>query len=196
MPFLAEVHWVAVSSIATALAAVLAAVYVIFTYRLLKVQQDQSAPCVVVYTQHDNARSTIIMIIIENIGRSMARDVRFELDRRIPLHAFGLERLAGSTEEMDSGPLVRGIPALAPGETRRITWGQYGGLREALGGIPVKVTSRFKYGPREMDPVDCVLEVESFHYEELVDTDGARKCAGYLEKMERHLQQMSRKQKG
>ena len=196
MPPPAEVPWVAVSSIATALAAVLAAVYVYFTYRLLKVQQDQNAPCVVVYTQHDNARPTFIMIVIENIGRSLARDVHFDLSRSIPRYAFGLTTADGTAQPMTSGPLVDGIPALAPGESRRITWGQYGGLREALGATPVKVTSRFKYGPREMKPVECVLEVESFGGEvEWGDTDGARKCAGHLEKIARDLQQISGKHK-
>ncbi len=198
MPVEDQTFWVAVSSIATSLAALLALLYVIFTYRLLRVQQDQSKPCVVVYTQLDIARAPMIMIVIENIGRSLARDVRFDLEpRQIPKFAFRRNKANTKPELMTSGPLINGIPALAPGESRRITWGDYYGLQKALGESTTKVTVSFKYGPRQMEPVESVLEVESFGGEvEWTDPDGARQCASQLKKIECHLQKMSRNQKG
>jgi len=43
-----------------------------------------SQPDVVVYAHADQKRPTILCIIIENIGKGVAQDVAFKLDRWIP----------------------------------------------------------------------------------------------------------------
>ena len=45
---------------------------------------------------------------------------------------------------MSEGPLMNGIPALGPGECRKIDWGQYGGLKEAIGDSKIIATCYFK----------------------------------------------------
>jgi len=138
----------------------LTAVYVWLTHRLLRAQVDAH---VIVYARDDRERPTLIEIVIENVGRSVAEDVRFEVSQPL-VRAYGVspEDPPSDTRPLDTGPLVSGIPALGPGGTRRLVWGQYGGLRRLLGDGTVTVTARFKSGGRELPPVACVLDVQSF----------------------------------
>ncbi len=124
--FLATVGLVAVSVAAAGV-----------SYFVLRATVD---PHVVVYTKHDDTRSTLLLIVIENIGNGVAYDVRFSLSRPIPARAFRIER-SGEREftPMHDGPLMTGIPFLAPKERRVISWGQFGGLADAVGGDPVRV---------------------------------------------------------
>jgi hypothetical protein len=151
---------------ATIVVAIATVFYVKLTHDLVKAG---TYPCVVVYPEFDGG--THISLVIENVGNGMARDVRFELSRGIPKYAAGLDQDSGHTVEMlTRGPLIDGISALKPGEKRKTVWGQYGGLKNALGDTPVKVTCRFKRlnGPidgvfdEDLDPVVCWLEVDSF----------------------------------
>src|SRR2546425_2287985 len=105
----------------------LTAVYVWLTHRLLRAQVD---PHVIVYALDDRERPTLIEIVIENVGRNVAEDVRFEVSQPL-VRAYGVspEDPPSETRPLDNGPLVTGIPALGPGGTRRLVWGQYGGLR-------------------------------------------------------------------
>lgn len=129
----------------------------------------ESEPHVVVYTKHDKDRPSLLLLVIENVGKGMAYDVSFELSRPIPMRAAGITPTGKEKdfEPMDAGPLIEGIPALAPGTDRVMTWGQYGGLMDALKGGSVKVTSRFEsrgpylMGPKERE-VESVLEVRSY----------------------------------
>jgi hypothetical protein len=58
----------------------------------------------------------------------MAYDVRFQFSDPLPNRAWGMDVEGAETAQpMRSGPLIDGIPTLAPGETRVIDWGQRGG---------------------------------------------------------------------
>jgi hypothetical protein len=136
------------------------------SYFLLRSQVD---PHIVVYTKHDEKRASLLLIVIENVGRGVAYDVRFSLSRPIPARAFRIKSTgdAHTFDEMDYGPLIHGIPLLAPGERRVITWGQYGGLIDALGREPVRVVAHFRSRRQfPWDPTDhqseSLLEVHSF----------------------------------
>lgn len=70
------------------------------------------------------------------------------------MSAWGLTvKDSKDAETMTKGPLVDGIPGLAPGEKRRISWGQYGGLLKALGDEPVHITSFFKKNNSQNRPL-------------------------------------------
>ena len=62
---------------------------------------------------------------------------------------------------MSRGPLVDGIPLLAPGERRVLTWGQYGGLLAAIGDGYITVTAVYNHEGRPMRTFSR-LEVRSF----------------------------------
>ena len=63
---------------------------------------------------------------------------------------------------MKSGPFIDGIPALGPGETRRIDWGQYGGLLKNFGTEPAIVTCKFKKNGKPMPPMEFKIDIKSF----------------------------------
>ena len=136
------------------------------SYFLLRSQVD---PEVIVYVKHDEMRPSLLMIVIQNIGRGSAYNVRFTIDRTVPAKAWGIEEPDPKEPvvPMEHGPLATGIPLLAPGEKRVLNWGQYGGLIEAVGRAPIRVSTHFESKRRfPWDPtdhtVDSLLEVLSF----------------------------------
>jgi len=119
------------------IAIIVALTSTIISYILLRLKRH---PEVVIYAVPDLQRPTIINLVLENTGKDIADNVRFECNKRIPARAFGLED-APKPGYMTDGPLVNGIPSFAPGEQRIITWGQYGGLKKGLGDGVLDVTA-------------------------------------------------------
>ena len=147
--------------VVTTVLAVLTGIYVILTRQLLRSQTD---PCVIVTTGPGERDSTDIDIVIRNVGRSLARDIRFELSEAIMQHAWAAHPSDDPEDPiiMNSGPLIDGIPAMGPDEELRFHWGRYAGLKRILGDRHVVVTCRFKRGRKEMAPVECVLDIRPF----------------------------------
>lgn len=113
--------WTALAAAAAGLSAVAAAIYTFLTYRLVVAQGE---PKVVAFVMSDSNRQTLLMIRIQNIGRDVATDVSFKASRPIPSNAWGLTTdVETTTETMTEGPLVDGIAALRPGDTRDLNWG-------------------------------------------------------------------------
>jgi len=107
--------------------------------------RSQTDPEVIVYTKHDPKRPTIISLVIENIGRGVAHDIRFYSSEKIPYGAFGWEAIsADKIEWMTYGPLCSGIPSLPPGGRREMDWGQYAGLRSIISDRSISVRATFK----------------------------------------------------
>jgi len=161
-----------VAAAAASLSAVAASVYTWLTFRLVR---SQAEPNVIVYVRHDESRPSILQIVVENIGRGLASDLRFEASRPIPTHAWGTtEREIRPAKMMAEGPLIAGIPTLAPGDSRKISWGQYAGLEKALDGNAILLTCRYKHGAREVRPVVGTLEIKSFAGTDAVESEGRR----------------------
>lgn len=159
--------WTALAAIAASATALVSVAYTYFTLRLVRAQAE---PKVIVYVRHDFDRPSILLLVIENIGRDIAQDVQFKCSRALPARAFGIARdEAAQAAEMVDGPFVGGIPSLGPGDSRIITWGQYGGLSVALGGKPIQVSYTYKHGRRELTG-EAILEVESY-----INTDASRR---------------------
>ena len=164
--------WIIVGTVAALASAAVAAVYTWLTHKLVR---SQSEPNVVIYVRHDESRATFIQIVVENIGRSVARDIKFSFSRSVPNRAFGLSEVdAPEASKMTDGPLIEGIPALGPGDSRKIVWGQYGGLRKALGDEVIGVSYTYRHGDREMPESFGVLDIRSFKGTDAVDNEGAR----------------------
>ena len=110
--------------------------------------RSQVEPHVVVYAKSDERRPSIIVLVIENIGKGLAKDVEFELPKAFPGRAFGIgPDDAKTAKPMQDTPLIGGIPSLGPGAKRVITWGQWGGLYKALGDSVANIKVRFKSDP-------------------------------------------------
>lgn len=149
-----------VTTLATCFLALLTFIYVRLTRKILEAQTD---PCVVLSVISDQERSTIIQLVAKNVGKGLAHDISFDFSRPIPARAFGMTSdKANVAKTMVNGPLVDGIPALGPGEERKIDWGQYGGLIKNIGLEPVIVRCHFKKNGKAMPPVECKLDVKSF----------------------------------
>lgn len=167
--------WTVVASAGALLSAAFAAVYVWLTFRLVRSQTD---PHVVVYVKHDESRPTILIIVIENVGGGLATGISFETSRPVPTAAWGVGvEEASPAETMVRGPLIDGIPTLGPRDCRKITWGQFGGLKRALNDVPIDVTCKFHRGKRQMPETTSHLEVNSFSDTDATGSEGARLVA-------------------
>jgi hypothetical protein len=153
------IQWTIIGAIATSVSAVVAALYTWLTARLVR---SQAEPNVIMYIRHDDSRPSILQIVVENIGRGLATDITFTPSRPIPAKCWGIEKSTGEIQQMNSGPLVSGIPALGPGTARRIAWGQFGGLSTAIGGEPIIVRINYKHAKKKMQEVVTKLDVASF----------------------------------
>src|SRR4051794_31217451 len=93
-------HWLAVhilpndaTSLWTAVASLAAALATYFAWKTLAGRDD---PQVIVYVKHDANRPSLLVLVIENIGRDVARDVKFTTSKPIPVAAWGIEAPAGT----------------------------------------------------------------------------------------------------
>ena len=183
------INWSAwITASATVILAILTFVYVKLTRKILSSQSD---PCVVLTVVHDETRSTVLQLVAKNVGTGLAHDVRFEFSHPIPAKAWGISAEKSKEPKlMKNGPLINGIPALGPGESRKIDWGQFGGLKAAIGDSKITATCRFKKNGKEMPPILCPLDVESFWGTVAAETPSA-KTAKEIEKISQTVQHLA-----
>jgi hypothetical protein len=192
----ADVHWSAIGAFwASIAAAIIAVSATVINYLFFRSQLD---PHVIVYATTDERRPSIVVLVIENIGKSMAKNVTFEFSRSFPKKAFGIaETESSQPEEMDEGPLITGIPSLGPGSKRVITWGQFGGLHKALGDKPVDVTVHFDrdssvpFSCKKLSVV-CPVDIKSFEHNDASDHNWDKKAANELERIAKALEKMAK----
>jgi hypothetical protein len=101
-----------------------------------RLREEQARPFVIV----DFEPGFLVYLTVENIGRTMARDVSIRFDEP-------LESTLSGPREIDESPLLRKpIPTLPPGRKIRVLFDQYAARLEA--GLPLTydVTLRYK-GP-------------------------------------------------
>jgi len=164
-------------------------------YALYRTQAD---PEVIVYVEADQQRAMILNLVVENIGGSAARNVVFRPSVPLPQKVFHFDPGPDfQAEPMTEGPLVRGIPLLPPGGTRRLTWGLYGGLRKVLGDCDISVT--VEYSGRHFGlpwPLrlknSCVVEVYSFEATDASDRNFPKQIADHLKGVGKTLQKIER----
>ena len=105
----ADVHWSAIGAFWASIgAAIIAVSATVINYLFFRSQVD---PHVIVYATTDERRPSIVVLIIENIGKSMAKNVTFEFSRLFPESFRITETESSQPEEMDEGPLITGILA-------------------------------------------------------------------------------------
>lgn len=157
-------------------------------YRLYRLQTD---PDVIVYSTPDPNRSTIINLVIENIGKGVAKNIQFTSDRPIPSRAFGMDVNADAPKTMDSGPLITGIPEMGPSSKRVITWGQYHGLLKGIADNVLNITAdysarkTFLKVPKFKSTFS--LDIKSFEGTDASDQNWDKKSAESLEKISKSI---------
>lgn len=120
--------------------ALVATASIVVTYAVFRSSTD---PVVIVYADPDIKRPSIVNLIIKNIGNGAAHSIKFKPNRPLPYEAFSIEVPEKMPESMEVGPIVTGIPFLAPGQQITLTWGQYGGLYKYIGDEPIQVESQY-----------------------------------------------------
>lgn len=76
------------TAITSLVALVVATASMLISYRLFQLQHD---PEVVVYATPDEKRPSVVILVIENIGGSVALDVKFSSAAPVSEKAFGFE---------------------------------------------------------------------------------------------------------
>lgn len=172
------------TAIVALVALIIAFASMLISYRLLRLQQD---PEVVLYATADEKRPSIVVLVIENTGGSVAHDVSFLSPKPIPSDAFGFGD-AESPKPMAAGPLVTGIPSLGPGAKRVMTWGQYGGIHKGIGDSVLDVTAKYRgqrsilYFRRRHKTVSRI-DIKSFEHTDVSDHNWDKKTAESLKKI-------------
>lgn len=108
-----------------------------------RLREEQARPFVFV----DFEPGFLVYLTVENVGRTMARDVTIRFDRP-------LESTLSGTREIDESPLLRKpIPTLPPGRKIRVLFDQYAARLEAKLPLTYDVTLRYKgpFGKKEWE---------------------------------------------
>lgn len=148
--------------------AFIATASVVVTYAVFRSSTD---PVVIVYADPDTKRPSIVNLIIKNIGNGAAHSIKFKPTRPLPYKAFSIEVPEKMPKSMEVGPIITGIPFLAPGQKITLTWGQYGGLYKYIGDEPIQVKARYyaagkpRFYSRRLSATSS-LDVRTFEYSE------------------------------
>lgn len=142
--------------LSTSFAAVSGLGAAVSAYIAYQVFIKQGEPKIIVYSCDKKDSPTFMLIRIENIGRDVASNVKFKSSRSIPYDTY-----ADKSKTMTNGPLINGIPLLAPGEHRDVMWGDYKTLAEVIGDDPITISYTYDYGKKELKGSSQV-EVLSF----------------------------------
>jgi len=158
--------------------------------------RSQTDPEVIVYASLDERRPSVVILVIENIGRGLAKNITFASSKPIPQKAFGLGDDAPTPRTMDYGPIINGIPSLGPHSKRIITWGQYGGLKKGIGDEIIDITVTFRsdrmFGlGQHSHKVVCPIDIKSFAGTDAADYNWDKKTADHLEKIAKTLENVS-----
>lgn len=173
-------------------ALVIALMSAMISYVLLRAQSE---PEIVVYAVADTRRPSFINLIIENIGKGIARDVSSKTSRPLPQEALGFED-APMPKQMQRGPIIHGIAFLHPSERRVVTWGQYGGIKKGLEGIPIDVTATYFSSPalkliRKKHVTQSTIDIESFEGTDASDDNWDKKSAEQLQKIAESIRRVT-----
>src|SRR5215216_5731443 len=129
--------WAAVTAWATVAVYVVLGIFAwIQVLQARKLREEQARPFVIV----DFEPGFLVYLTVENIGRTLARDVSIRFDKP-------LQSTLSGPREIDESPLLRKpIPTLPPGRKIRVLFDQYAARLEAKLPLTYDVTLRYK-GP-------------------------------------------------
>jgi len=174
--------------------AFIAATSAVITYVVYRSATD---PEVILYADVDRKRPSIINLIIKNIGNGSASDISFHPSRAIPCKAFSIEIPNAMPDKMNDGPIVVGVPYLAPNQELVITWGQYGGLKKYLGDSSLTVQINFKR-TRSLRPFSaalkstCCLDISQFEGTDASDHNWGAKLVKAIEASNKELSKINK----
>jgi hypothetical protein len=132
--------WTAVAAWAACATLAIYIVLGLFAWRQVsearKLREEQARPFVIV----DFEPGFLVYLTVENLGRTMAREISIRFDKP-------LESSLSGARELDESPLFREpIPTLPPGKKIRVLFDQFSGRMDA--GLPLTYDVELRYqGP-------------------------------------------------
>ncbi|GAB3290538.1 hypothetical protein [Parahaliea aestuarii] len=165
------------------------------------VYRSATDPEVIVYADVDRKRPSIVNLIIKNIGKGPALDITFHSTRPLPAEAFSIDIPKDMPKQMVTGPIITGVPYLAPGQEIVLTWGQFGGLKKYLGDSSITVTSKYRR-PKMLRPrsayvfSDSKLDITQFEHSDASDHNWGPKLVKALEATNKELSAIKRSLQG
>lgn len=154
-----------------------------------------TSPEVIVHLEQDPDARTIFLLVIQNIGNGAAKNVKFIPESPLPQEAFGMVGDAQMPKEMDHGPIISGIPYMAPGSSRTIMLGQYGGLEKWLNdksltiNIECERANKF-FGVPNVVRTSSSIDIHSFLATDASDNSHAKGIRDELKKLNKEVSQL------
>lgn len=109
-----------ITFIANVLLVVVTAIYVWLTHKILRSQTD---PLMIVYASRDIHNTDIVTIVLENVGKGVARDIRLEPTCSDDDTDKWDDFLNGQSCNSGFASIIKGgFPALVPGKKIAIRW--------------------------------------------------------------------------
>lgn len=185
-------EWVNVASFwVSFIMALIAISSVLISYTIYRSSTD---PEIIVYAQPDFKRPSIINLIVHNIGKSPALNVNFSPTRPLPENAYGFDD-ALLPKEMTDGPLINGIPYIAPNQQFVITWGQYGGLNKYFGSSTIDVNISFErptslLRPHKYKTSKSRLDIRSWEKTDVSDHNWDKKISEELKDLNKSIKKI------
>lgn len=181
-------EWEAAGTLATAGLALLALIFAGLQVREAnKTRKAQAQPFVVVSLEPSRTSSFIIELVIENIGSTLARDVKFSFDPPLKSALYD-DALEGSFL------LREGIPTMPPGMRLARIFDSAIERREA-GDLPwrFEVTVQFSdYRGKRDDPLQYVLDLEPFRSGTFTEQKSIHHAAKALDEIQKSLKGWTR----
>ena len=137
--------------------ALIATASAVITYVVYRASTD---PEVIVYADIDKRRPSIMNLVVKNIGNGPASDITFKTSRPLPNRAFSIAIPEQMPDTMSNGPIVSGVPYLAPRQELVITFGQIGGLKKYFGDSSITITSKC-YRQKKLRPCRASITSQS-----------------------------------
>lgn len=154
------------------------------------------SPEVIIYVDDNPDAKSIINLVIKNIGRGVAKNIKFKPNKALPKNAFGFEE-AKMPLVMDEGPIITGISNLAPDSSRVIMFGRYHGLEKWFEGksIDIEITyersSKLPFKSKYIKSIST-LDVYSFATTDASDNSHAKKLVDEIKKLKDELSSIKR----
>lgn len=152
---------------------------------LRKAREEEARPFVVVDIQPSSVWNQALNLVIENVGKTVAKDVRFDFDP-------GLESAVDSVDLSESVLVKRGIPMLPPG--RRLQAFFDTSVKRKDSGLPMtyEVTVRLcdAHG-REQEPQHYILDLTHLYGLSQLTEYGIHDAAKALREIQKSVKRWS-----
>lgn len=149
-------------------------------------REEESAPFVVVYFNYIHSRHQSLYLVVENIGKSIARDIKLEFTPPLQVSQFNRDRIENNML------LKNGIKSLVPNYKIPIPFDFL--MHYIQANLPMEYTVKVTYwGNPSLPPIvlEYPLDLNHFKYIDFVTETGLSEIDETLRRFESHFSQYS-----